>query len=90
MNRDIESALHRQIRGYLSKDGAANLDDAQNLFESGVLDSAGLVFFTAEIEREFQVSILDEDLLPENFQSITAMAAYIRSRQNGRGGAAPG
>ena len=87
MTRDIESALHRRIRGYLPKNNAGDLDDLQDLFESGILDSAGLVSFTAEIEREFQISIRDEDLLPENFRSIGAMAAYIRSRQNGRGGA---
>jgi len=87
MNRDIESALHSRIRDYLPKNSAGDLDDSQDLFESGILDSAGLVSFTTEIEREFQISIRDEDLLPENFQSIAAMAAYIRSRQNGRGGA---
>lgn len=90
MTRDIESALHRRIRGYLPKNSAGDLDDLQDLFESGILDSAGLVSFTAEIEREFQISIRDEDLLPENFQSIAAMAAYIRSRRNGRGSDAPG
>jgi acyl carrier protein len=90
MTRDIESALHRRIRGYLPKNSAGDLDDLQDLFESGILDSAGLVSFTAEIEREFQISIRDEDLLPENFQSIAAMAAYIRSRRNGSGSDAPG
>ena len=87
MTRDIESALHNRIRDYLPKSSAEGLDDWQDLFESGILDSAGLVSFTTEIEREFQISIRDEDLLPENFRSIAAMAAYIRSRQNGRGGA---
>jgi acyl carrier protein len=87
MTRDIESALHSRIRDYLPKNSAGALDDSQDLFESGILDSAGIVSFTTEIEREFQISIRDEDLLPENFQSIAAMAAYIRSRQNGRGGA---
>jgi acyl carrier protein len=90
MTRDIESALHRRIRGYLPKNSAGDPDDLQDLFESGILDSAGLVSFTAEIEREFQISIRDEDLLPENFQSIAAMAAYIRSRRNCSGSDAPG
>lgn len=90
MTRDIEAALHRRIRGYLPKVSADGQDDSQNLFESGVLDSAGLVSFIGEIEDEFQVTVPDEDLLPENFQSIAAMAAYIRSRRNGRGGTVAG
>ena len=82
MKRDIETTLRTLIRAeYLPKDGGAGPEDAENLFESGVLDSAGLVSFIGVIGQEFHLSIPDEDLLPENFLSIMAMASYIRSRQ---------
>ena len=52
-----------------------------NLFDAGIVDSAGLISFIAFIEIEFQIKIPDEDLLPENFISILVIAGYIRSKQ---------
>jgi acyl carrier protein len=52
-----------------------------NLFDAGIVDSAGLISFIAFIEIEFQIKIPDEDLLPENFISISVIAGYIRSKQ---------
>lgn len=83
MNYDIEAALRTHIREvYLPAGSTVHLDDAENLFESGIMDSAGLISFVGVIERDYNLSIPDEDLLPEHFQSIGAIAAYIRSRQH--------
>ena len=55
-----------------------NIED--NLFNTGILDSAGLLHFVGYIEQTFEFSIPDEDLIPEKFTSITSIADYIRSR----------
>ena len=52
----------------------------ENLFEAGIVDSAGLISFVCFIEKEFELTIPDEDLLPDNFVSIRSIADYIRSR----------
>ena len=79
MPQSIETFLRDHIREvYLPSDSSHELGDDDNLFESGVLDSAGLVTFIGDIERQYGISIPDEELLPENFQSIAAMANYIR------------
>ncbi len=53
----------------------------KNLFDAGIVDSAGLISFISYIETEFNISIPDVDLLPENFASITTIADYIRKQQ---------
>ena len=50
-----------------------------NLFETGIVDSAGLISFICFIEKEFGITIPDQDLLPANFVSITSIANYIRA-----------
>jgi acyl carrier protein len=57
-----------------------HLKHEDNLFNTGVLDSAGLLHFVGYIEQNFNFSIPDEDLIPENFLSIASIANYIRSR----------
>ena len=54
--------------------------DEDNLFNTGILDSAGLLHFVGFIEKKFELNIPDEDLIPEKFTSITSIASYIRSR----------
>jgi acyl carrier protein len=86
VNRHIEDALRTYIREvYLPRDSNIELGDGENLFESGTMDSAGLISFVGVIEKDFNLSIPDEDLLPEHFMSIGAIAAYIRSRQQVQG-----
>ncbi|NUM71152.1 MAG: acyl carrier protein [Ignavibacteriaceae bacterium] len=52
----------------------------ENLFDSGIVDSAGLISFIAFIESEYNIVIPDEDLLPENFISVRVIACYLASR----------
>ena len=52
-----------------------------NLFEAGIVDSAALISFIGFLENEFGLTVPDEDLLPENFVSLSAIANYIRTRQ---------
>ena len=77
----VERILRAYIReNCLPQQECATCDSEQNLFDSGVIDSAGLITFVAYIEQKFGIQIPDEDLLPENFMSISAMANYVRQR----------
>ena len=78
----IESKLASYIREEcLSRNNKAELRYYTNLFDAGIVDSAGLISFICFMEKEFDISIPDEDLLPENFVSITSIATYIRTHQ---------
>lgn len=76
----IETKLSGYIRQECLPAGSNEiLDFDRNLFEAGIVDSAGLISFISYIEREFGMSIPDDDLLPENFVSIARIAGYIRA-----------
>ncbi len=82
MNREIEARLHAVLQENCLPSGAGVAPgDAENLFDAGILDSAALLFLVGVIEEDFGLTIPDEDLLPEHFSSIGAIAAYIRARQ---------
>ncbi len=81
-NGAVEAILATYIREEcLSRSTTVDLAYGTNLFDAGIVDSAGLISFIAFIEKKFGLSIPDEDLLPENFVSITTIAAYVRSHQ---------
>lgn len=81
-NGIVEETLAAYIRNEcLSRNSTIDLACTTNLFDAGIVDSAGLISFIAFIEKKFGLDIPDEDLLPENFVSITAIAHYIRTHQ---------
>ena len=82
MNYDIENTLWAYLtKNFLPQNSEFEYEENDNLFESGIIDSAGLISFVSYIEKKFNIMIPDEDLLPEHFSSIETIASYIRSRK---------
>ncbi|MFN9973705.1 MAG: phosphopantetheine-binding protein, partial [Phycisphaerae bacterium] len=50
---------------------------AVNFIEEGLLDSFDIVMLVAELEKVFSVSIDGVDILPENFQSLSAIRELL-------------
>jgi D-alanine--poly(phosphoribitol) ligase subunit 2 len=81
MPADIENILIEFLRkNCLPQKQEIAFNPEDNLFQSGILDSAGLLHFVGYIETEFKIEIPDEDLIPDKFTSIASIAAYIRTR----------
>jgi acyl carrier protein len=79
-HREIEATLMAYIREEcLSRYGQVELADETNLFEAGIVDSAGLLSFIGFIEKEYGITVPDDDLLPENFVTVARIAGYIRA-----------
>jgi len=77
----MESLINAHItRAVLSKPDFSLKHDTP-LFESQILDSLSLLKLVLFLEKEFGVVVPAEELVPENFKTIDAMCAYIRSKQ---------
>jgi acyl carrier protein len=74
-----------QIRRYIadnflfSGDGYALPDDASFL-EEGIVDSTGVLELVMFVEEAFNIAVEDEEIVPENFDSVSQLAAYIRRK----------
>lgn len=60
----------------------SNINTESLLLKSGIIDSMGGLDLVMFLEEEFKIIISDEDLLPENFESIVYMAAFVQSKIN--------
>jgi acyl carrier protein len=59
------------------------LDPDQNLLESGVIDSMGLLIIISFLEDELGIVVDDSEVVMDNFGTITAMARYVLSKGHG-------
>ena len=76
------------INDYISREFVQNpallpLADDTSLLENGVIDSLSLLRLVVFLEERFGITMGDADLLPENFASLNAICAYLRSRESG-------
>jgi acyl carrier protein len=86
MNARDDTTIEETLAAYLREEclprnSLVKVSYDQNLFEAGIVDSAGLISFIGFVETTFGLTVPDEDLLPENFMSLSAIARYIRARR---------
>ncbi|WP_028279351.1 acyl carrier protein [Arthrobacter sp. H5] len=80
---NIETVRNFVIEEFLPGTNPAELGVEDDLLNSGVLDSLGLLKMIAWIESTFDVPIGDTDLDPDNFSSLAAIDGFITSARQG-------
>jgi acyl carrier protein len=78
---NYNDALLGFIKDKILHGRAVALDAEQDLLGAGIIDSLGILRLVAFIEEQFGVKVPDEDVVFENFQSVSAMTSYITQRQ---------
>jgi acyl carrier protein len=77
--------LREQIRSHLAKNflfstnGFPYEDDA-SLLEAGVVDSTGVLELILFVEESFKIEVADNEVTPENFDSVNRIAAYVERK----------
>jgi acyl carrier protein len=70
------------IRENFVYDQIDNLADDASFLEHGVVDSTGVLELVLFVEEAFGIEVDDDDVIPANFDSVAALAAYV-ARQGG-------
>lgn len=58
----------------------SGLKTGEKWLETGMIDSLGILDLVQFIETEFSVKIADDELQPENFESIEAVTKFVRMK----------
>ncbi|MEV5176578.1 phosphopantetheine-binding protein [Streptomyces flaveolus] len=83
MNAALDTATGNKpaIRGFLGRFfGEHPLADDDDIFATGLVNSLFVMQLVLFVEGEFGMTVADEDLEMENFQSIDAIDALVRRR----------
>jgi len=55
---------------------ASDLTDESSFLEQGIVDSTGMMELVAHLERTYNIKVKDEELVPDNLDSINSIAAF--------------
>ena len=85
MKHDISLAVRRFIgENFLFRDDGDAITHDASLLEAGVIDSTGVLELVCFIETEFGIQVTDDEMLPENLDSIRAITAYVGRKLESR------
>ncbi len=57
-----------------------SLDPDESLIESGVMDSTGVLELVEFLESTYKIKIEDEELIPENLETINNIVKFLQSK----------
>jgi len=81
-----ENHLNAQIREFIMEKfpqaRRQQLKDTDKLVEAGILDYLGVLDLVNFIEQKFSIGMTDDELVPENFQTIERIAAFVASKKD--------
>jgi acyl carrier protein len=60
---------------------AAALAPETSLIDGGYVDSTGMLEVVGFLETEFSIQVLEDELVPANFETVARMAAYVARKQ---------
>ena len=73
------------IRNYISKnilfsENDYPYSDEDSFIEKGIIDSMNVLELINFIEERFGIKVVDYEIIPENFDSIDKLTAYVGSK----------
>jgi len=74
------------IRSYIEKNilfsnSECMHGDDVSFLDEGIIDSMNVMELVMFIERQFGVEVADEDIVPDNFDSVSKIAAFVRRKE---------
>lgn len=66
---------------YIKEQYNAQLDQQENIFDSGIIDSLGFVNLIGFISETFEIEFEPEDLIEDNFYSLEKIAQVILQKK---------
>ncbi|MFV1975183.1 MAG: acyl carrier protein [Candidatus Scalindua sp.] len=77
-NMPLKSEIRRFIiENYLYGQDGNDFADDTSFLEKGLIDSTGVLELVSFVQEKYGISVADEELIPDNFDSIQNLSAFI-------------
>ena len=77
----IETIERFIVEEIMLGDRRTKLDPDKSLLSSGILDSLALLRLIAFVEEKFGITIDDGEVIPDNFETLKDMSAYLERKK---------
>ena len=82
---NYENELHHFIvENFLFGKEDEPLTSSESLLERGVIDSTGVLELVSFLEKNYAITVEDEELIPDNLDSIHRLVAFLERKRQGQ------
>ena len=82
MSDDLRHRIQKFIlENYLFTSDTGALRADESLLGRGIVDSTGMLEIIMFIEEQLGVKVEDEEMVPENLDSVNRIAAFVESKR---------
>lgn len=79
---DIKNKVKEYVfNNFLMGGDGQEIGDDESFLEAGILDSTGVIELVSYLEEEFMIAVQDEELIPENLDSLNGIEQYVKQKQ---------
>jgi len=71
------------IETFLFGDESESLQDSDSFMQTGIIDSTGILEVTGFIEEKYNITIENEEMTPNNLDSVENIVNFIVRKTNG-------
>jgi len=68
------------LENFLFTQDEGALADSDSFLETGIVDSTGIMEVIFFLEDEFQLNVTDEEMTPENLDSIENLVSFVQKK----------
>ena len=69
------------LENYLFTDDQSQLNSGDSFLDKGIIDSTGILEVIMFLDEEFGVTVEDDEMVPENLDSVDNLVKFIGSKQ---------
>lgn len=78
---EIRVSLRKFIaESFLPSAGLNSFADTDSFMEKGIIDSTGVLELLEFIEDKFEIVVEDEEVIPDNLDSLTKITSFIERK----------
>ena len=78
-----EMTVRERIRAFVTETFFVDdFSDEELFLRAGIIDSMGMLQLVTFLQEQFGIEIRDEDLIPENLDSVARAAAFVERKLN--------
>jgi acyl carrier protein len=86
MHNDIKTTVRELIaENFHYRGDIEKLSESDSLLEAGLIDSMGVLELVTFLESTFSIQVADEEVVPENIDTISRVVAYIQRKRVDQG-----
>lgn len=71
------------LENFLFTDDQSELNDEDSFLEKEIIDSTGILEVIEFLEEQTGIKVEDEELIPDNLDSVDKIISFINKKQNG-------